>query len=29
VRYEAVPKAVSVILPSNCPLLSTTAKQKA
>jgi diacylglycerol kinase family enzyme len=24
VRYEAVPKAIQLILPSNCPLLSAT-----
>jgi len=25
-RYEAVPKAIRLIIPANCPMLSTTAK---
>jgi lipid kinase YegS len=29
VRYEAVPKAISLIVPPNCPLLSPTVKRKA
>jgi lipid kinase YegS len=29
VRYEAVPKAISLIVPANCPLLSATARPKA
>lgn len=29
VRYEAVPKAISVIVPANCPLLSMPVRQKA
>jgi lipid kinase YegS len=29
VRYEAVPKAISLIVPPNCPLLSATVRQRA
>jgi lipid kinase YegS len=29
VRYEAVPKAISLMVPANCPLLSATVKPKA
>jgi diacylglycerol kinase family enzyme len=29
VRYEAVPKAISLIVPTNCPLLSQRTKLKA
>ena len=29
VRYEAVPKAISLIVPTNCPLLSRRTKLKA
>jgi diacylglycerol kinase family enzyme len=28
VRYEAVSKAISLIVPANCPLLSATVRQE-